>query len=84
MTPPYDLGFLNGLICMGQLVASLFFLRFWWRTRDGLFAAWERFEGDLGLRVAILTATGAKAFCAGGDLKEMAELKLTVPPRGMV
>lgn len=52
-------------------------------VRDGLFAAWERFERDPGLRVAILTATGAKAFCAGGDLKEMAELKLTVPPRGM-
>ncbi|WP_380871412.1 enoyl-CoA hydratase [Sphingomonas sp. DBB INV C78] len=52
-------------------------------VREGLFAAWERFEADGGLRVAILTAAGDKAFCAGGDLKEMAELKLTVPPRGM-
>ena len=24
---------------MGFLVAALFFLRFWWRTSDGLFAA---------------------------------------------
>ncbi|ARS28868.1 enoyl-CoA hydratase/isomerase family protein [Sphingomonas sp. KC8] len=52
-------------------------------VRDGLFAAWERFEGDPALRVAILTAAGTKAFCAGGDLKEMADLQLTVPPRGM-
>lgn len=52
-------------------------------VRDGLFAAWERFEGDPALRVAILTAAGNKAFCAGGDLKEMADLQLTVPPRGM-
>lgn len=52
-------------------------------VREGLFAAWERFESDPALRVAILTAAGTKAFCAGGDLKEMADLGLTVPPRGM-
>jgi enoyl-CoA hydratase/carnithine racemase len=51
--------------------------------RAGLFAAWERFERDPALRVAILTGAGEKAFCAGGDLKEMTELKLTVPPRDM-
>ena len=51
--------------------------------RAGLFAAWERFERDPALRVAILTGTGEKAFCAGGDLKEMMELGLTVPPREM-
>lgn len=51
--------------------------------RDGLFAAWERFENDDKLRVAILTGAGEKAFCAGGDLKEMMELNLKVPPRGM-
>ena len=51
--------------------------------RAGLFAAWERFEQDPALRVAILTGAGEKAFCAGGDLKEMTELKLTVPPRDM-
>jgi len=52
-------------------------------VREGLFAAWERFEADPALRVAILTAAGDKAFCAGGNLKEMAEMKLAVPPRGM-
>lgn len=31
--------FVAGLITMGHLVAGLFFLRFWSRTRDGLFAA---------------------------------------------
>jgi len=51
--------------------------------REGLFAAWERFESDAALRVAILTGTGDKAFCAGGDLKEMVEQKLQVPPRDM-
>jgi enoyl-CoA hydratase len=51
--------------------------------RDGLFAAWDRFERDPALRVAILTGAGEKAFCAGGDLKEMVELGLQVPPRDM-
>ena len=52
-------------------------------VRDGLFAAWDRFEQDPALRVAILTGAGDKAFCAGGDLKEMVERRLTVPPRDM-
>jgi enoyl-CoA hydratase len=51
--------------------------------REGLFAAWERFERDPALRVAILTGAGDKAFCAGGDLKEMMERRLGVPPRDM-
>ena len=51
--------------------------------REGLFAAWDRFERDSKLRVAILTGAGDKAFCAGGDLKEMVELGLKVPPRDM-
>ncbi len=51
--------------------------------REGLFAAWDRFEHDPALRVAILTGAGEKAFCAGGDLKEMVERKLRVPPRDM-
>ena len=51
--------------------------------RAGLFAAWDRFERDAKLRVAILTGAGDKAFCAGGDLKEMVERKLAVPPRDM-
>lgn len=52
-------------------------------VREALFAAWDRFERDPGLRVAILTGSGEKAFCAGGDLKEMVERGLKVPPRDM-
>ena len=51
--------------------------------REGLFAAWDRFERDPALRVAILTGAGDKAFCAGGDLKEMVDRGLQVPPREM-
>jgi len=52
-------------------------------VREGLFAAWDRFEQDLSARIAILTGRGEKAFCAGGDLKEMVETGLKVPPRDM-
>jgi enoyl-CoA hydratase/carnithine racemase len=52
-------------------------------VRDGLRNAWQRFEHDDALRVAILTGSGDKAFCAGGDLKEMVERGLQVPPRDM-
>jgi enoyl-CoA hydratase len=52
-------------------------------VREGLFAAWDRFENDDSARIAILTGSGEKAFCAGGDLKEMVETGLKVPPRDM-
>jgi enoyl-CoA hydratase/carnithine racemase len=52
-------------------------------VRQGLFAAWDRFERDPALRVAILTGAGEKAFCAGGDLKEMVDTGMQVPPRDM-
>ncbi|MCX4096895.1 enoyl-CoA hydratase/isomerase family protein [Nocardia sp. alder85J] len=52
-------------------------------VREGLFEAWDRFERDPELRVAILTGAGDKAFCAGGDLKEMVETGMRVPPRDM-
>jgi hypothetical protein len=39
MEDPSIDGFVWGLITMAYLVAGLFFLRFWVRTRDGLFAA---------------------------------------------
>lgn len=52
-------------------------------VREGLRPAWERFEADPALRIAILTGSGEKAFCAGGDLKEMVESGLKVPPRDM-
>jgi enoyl-CoA hydratase len=52
-------------------------------VREGLSAAWDRFERDPALRVAILTGAGEKAFCAGGDLKEMVDTGMAVPPRDL-
>lgn len=51
-------------------------------VREGLFEAFARIEADDGIRVAILTGSGDKAFCAGADLKEMAQLGLGVLPPG--
>ena len=53
-------------------------------VREGLFAAWEWFENDPALRIAILTGAGDKSFCAGGDLKEMVETGMAVPPRTFI
>ncbi len=52
-------------------------------VREGLRAGWARFEADDAARIAILTGSGEKAFCAGGDLKEMVETGMKVPPRDM-
>src|SRR5581483_12476390 len=49
-------------------------------VREGLWAGFRRFASDADTAVLILTAAGNEAFCAGADLKEMAELKLEVPP----
>lgn len=51
-------------------------------VRAGLFDAFERIEAEPVIRVAILTGAGDRAFCAGADLKEMAETALAVPPPG--
>jgi enoyl-CoA hydratase/carnithine racemase len=53
-------------------------------VRQGLFDAWRRLEEEKSLRVGILTGAGDKAFCAGADLKEMADMKLGVLPRGFL
>jgi len=53
-------------------------------VREGLAAAWERFAKDEEARAAILTGTGDKAFCAGADLKEMAQTKLGSLPRNFL
>jgi enoyl-CoA hydratase/carnithine racemase len=53
-------------------------------AREGLFAGARRFNADDTARVLVLTGAGDKAFCAGGDLKEMAEVSLTVPPPDFV
>ena len=49
---------------------------------QGLWEGFRRFEADPGAAVLVLTGAG-EAFCAGADLKEMAALGLTVPPRDM-
>ena len=49
-------------------------------VRSGLYAGGRRFNDDDTAKVLVLTGAGEKAFCAGGDLKEMAETALTVPP----
>lgn len=53
-------------------------------VREGLRDAWHRFEADSSARVAILTATGEKAFCAGRDLKEAANFGTGAIPRDYV
>jgi peptidoglycan/LPS O-acetylase OafA/YrhL len=57
-------GFIWGLITMGYLIAGLFFLRFWARTRDGLFAAFA---------VAFLLLAANKGLVAitGGSREEL-------------
>ncbi|MBC3189931.1 enoyl-CoA hydratase/isomerase family protein [Pseudonocardia sp. C8] len=49
-------------------------------VRDGLFDGVRRFNDDAEARVLVLTGAGDTAFCAGGDLKEMNETALQVPP----
>jgi enoyl-CoA hydratase/carnithine racemase len=53
-------------------------------VRDALLAGVARFNADDQARVLVLTGAGDKAFCAGGDLKEMADTGLTVPPPDFV
>lgn len=53
-------------------------------VRSALWSAWQRFEDDAEARIAILTGAGDKAFCAGGDLKEMVETGMKVPPRDFI
>jgi len=49
-------------------------------VREGLRDGIRRFNDDDAARVLVITGSGDKAFCAGGDLKEMAQTALRVPP----
>lgn len=51
----YD--FLSGAVTMGFFVAGLFFLRFWTRTREGLFIAFALAFWLLGLMQSLLVFT---------------------------
>jgi enoyl-CoA hydratase/carnithine racemase len=48
-------------------------------VRQGLWDGFRRFNADEAAAVMVLTGAGESAFCAGGDLKEMAEVSLRVP-----
>jgi len=50
---------------------------------EGLWDGFHRFEADPAAAVLVLTGAGGAAFCAGADLKEMAALGMTVPPKDM-
>jgi len=47
--------------------------------REALWAAYRRFAADPDARVAVLRGAGP-SFCAGADLKEMAQTGLAIPP----
>jgi enoyl-CoA hydratase/carnithine racemase len=53
-------------------------------VRDGLFDGVRRFNEDDEAHVLVLTGAGERAFCAGGDLKEMPDSALKVPPPDFV
>jgi enoyl-CoA hydratase len=51
-----------------------------YETAEELLAAYRRFEADDVARVLVLTGEGDEAFCAGADLKAMAEAAPQVTP----
>ena len=50
--------FLGGAIAMGFAVAALFFLKFWHKTREGLFLAFSGSFLLLSVNQALLTLSG--------------------------
>lgn len=54
------LDFLAGAVTFGFAIAALFFLRFWTRTRDPLFAAFAAAFSLLGLCQGLLALAGAE------------------------
>jgi hypothetical protein len=52
----HALDFLAGMIAMGFAIAALFFLRFWNRTREGLFLAFAAAFGLLAGHQALIAA----------------------------
>jgi hypothetical protein len=55
MIPAYT--FISGVVAAGFLVAGLFFLRFWRRTRDALFISFALAFWLLGLGQALVALT---------------------------
>ncbi|HVO16751.1 MAG TPA: DUF5985 family protein [Alphaproteobacteria bacterium] len=50
--------YVSGAISMGYVVCGLFFLRFWVRTRDGLFVAFAAAFWLLAVNQAVLALSG--------------------------
>jgi hypothetical protein len=50
--------FVSGAITIGYVIAGLFFLRFWTRTRDGLFGAFACAFWLLALNQALVSLAG--------------------------
>jgi enoyl-CoA hydratase/carnithine racemase len=52
-------------------------------AREAFGAAAQAFADDSASKVLIITGAGDKAFCAGADLKEMAQTEMRVPPKNL-
>ncbi|MFO1061186.1 MAG: DUF5985 family protein [Dongiaceae bacterium] len=52
------IAFLSGAVTMGYLVAALFFLRFWTRSRDALFLTFAGAFALLALNQALVVLSG--------------------------
>jgi len=59
------IGFLSGAVTMGALIASLFFLRFWRKTRDRFFLAFAVAFFLLAMNQALALWVGAADERAG-------------------
>jgi enoyl-CoA hydratase/carnithine racemase len=53
-------------------------------VRDGIREKAQAFADDPAANVLVITGAGDKAFSAGGDLKEMADTQMRVPPRDLM
>ncbi len=49
-------------------------------THQALLHAWKSVRDDPNVRVAVLTGTGTRAFCAGIDLNRMGDFYRELPP----
>lgn len=54
------LAFLHGMVTMGFILAGLFFLRFWRRTKEGLFVIFALAFWLLALNQIFLAAAGSE------------------------
>lgn len=50
--------FLAGAVTLAYLVAGVYFLRFWWRTRDGLFRSFAAAFGLFAANQAVVSFLG--------------------------